>query len=124
RTTLFLLTFIHKDSYASMVAPGCIHVRRNSSPLGGSTLMMSAPRCPSNITQNGPASAWVKSITRMSCRAPRMVRYLPEKHLESWSDRVLAGRGTTSLFDYSITPFHLQRPKFWQSYLWCNIFED
>src|SRR5262245_44559512 len=103
RTMLFLLTFIHKDSYASVVAPGCIHMRRNSSPLGGSTLIMSAPRCPSNITQKGPASAWVKSITRMSCRAPGMFRYLPEKTANSC---------------------RLDRPKLRQGHLRCDVFEN
>src|ERR1700676_4960934 len=38
---------------------------REWSPDGGSILMMSAPRSPSNIVQYGPARAWLKSSTRM-----------------------------------------------------------
>src|SRR5215468_5833018 len=117
RTTLFLLTFIHNDSYASVVAPGGIHMRRNSSPLGGSTLIMSAPKCPSNITQNGPARAWVKSITRMSSSAPGMVQSPPKEEssngaMEYWSigsDKYGLQYCNTPLFHHSLLSFYTGR---------------
>src|SRR6266853_5312760 len=41
---------------------------REWSPVGGSSLMTSAPRSPSSIVQYGPARAWVRSRTRIPSR--------------------------------------------------------
>ena len=39
----------------------------------GADIIKVEPRCPSSMTQKGPARAWVKSITRKSWSAPAMV---------------------------------------------------
>src|SRR4051812_17137257 len=43
---------------------------RATSPVGGSTLITSAPRSASSIVQNGPDSTWVRSTTRSPASGP------------------------------------------------------